>query len=147
MLGNKGDAQNESALRLTSMEVENTSLFVHVRCVVELRSISHGGRVRGSELLGGLLPFFPSPFSTLIPAFLGFCAFLGFLPIFLGYDPFCIDTGGFLRLIPCLNGQVRCDTAPVGTPNLPPFRPTDNFLRGRLSTNSFNKVFGRLITA
>jgi len=105
MLGYKGDAQDESVFRLTAMKVENTSLFVHVWCVVELRRISCGGRVRSGEPRGGLLSFLSSPFSTLIPAFLGFCAFLGFLPIFFGYDPFRIDTGT-RELVPCLNGQI-----------------------------------------
>ena len=88
------------------MKVENTSLFVHVWCVVELRRISCGSRVCGGEPLGGLLSFLSSPFSTLISAFLGFCAFLSFLPILLGYDPLRFDTGGIRELIPCLSDQI-----------------------------------------
>jgi len=88
------------------MKVENTSLFIHVWCVVGLGGTFRGGRVRGGGLVKRLLSFLFPRFSTLISAFLGFGAFLDFLPIFFGYDPFRIDTGGIRKLIPRLSGQM-----------------------------------------
>jgi len=82
LLGNKGNAQNDFALQLTTVKEENTSLLVHIWCVVGLGGIFHGGRIRGGRLLRG-----PAP------VFLGFGALLGFLQIFFGYDPFPVDTG------------------------------------------------------
>jgi len=106
MLGNKSNGKNGSALQLTSMEVENTPLFVHVWCVVGLGGIFHGGRIRGCGLLRGLPSFLFSPSFTLISAFLGFCAFLDFLPILFGYDPFRVDTEDIRKLIPHLSGEI-----------------------------------------
>jgi hypothetical protein len=64
MLGNKGDARNESASQLTTMKVEDASLFVHVWCVVGLGSIFHGGRICGGRLLRA--SFLPSLLSLLL---------------------------------------------------------------------------------
>ena len=82
VLGKKGDEQNDFALQLTTVKEENTSLLVHVWCVVGLGGIFYGGRIRGGRLLRG-----PAP------VFLGFCALLGFLPSFFGYHPFPVNTG------------------------------------------------------
>ena len=106
MLGNKGNGKDEFALQLTSMEVENTSLFIHVWCVVRLGGIFCGGRVRGGGLLRGLPSFLSPPFFTLISSFLGFCAFLDFLPILFGYDPFRVNTEDIRKLIPRLSGHI-----------------------------------------
>jgi hypothetical protein len=129
---------------LTPMKVENTPLFVHIWGVVRLRSTVCRGRIRGIRLLSEFLPFLPAPFVALASAFLGPSTPLGFLPVFLSYNPFSVNPKRVHKSI-LSRKKRKYDTAPIDTPNLPPLCPTNDCLCSGFPAKRVNQVFRSVI--